>query len=153
MRIMAAAMTLAAVLGGCATQPPEGTGGAAEMAGAAAWPPPAYWTGEPLHPELRAEVPEGTDLGPAWVTGQLEAISCLDFRLEALGTAGASALFPAEIVLARADRRRALRALMGGLPHDGALEVEAYRRRVDRLEDTLRRSGRPVAAAVATPRC
>lgn len=153
MRAAVAALVLAIGIGGCATHPPQGTGGAAETARGAAWPPPAYWTGAPIHPDLRAELPDGTDLGPGWVAGQLETISCLDFRLEGLGTAGASALFPAEIVLARADRRRALRALMGGLPHDGAVDVDAYRLRVNRLEDTLRRAGRPVNAVAVYPPC
>lgn len=144
---------LLAGLAGCTVHPPPGTGGAAELAGAAAWPPPGYWTGEPVHPELRATVPHGTDLGAPWVAQRLESISCLDFRLEGLDMSGASELFPAEVILARADRRRAIRALMGGLPRDGEIDLLAYRTRVHRIETGLLRSGRPVSPEVRDLQC
>jgi hypothetical protein len=57
------------------------------------------------------------------------------------------------VALARADRRRALRALTGGLPRDGDLSLGAYRDHVHRVEDALLRTGRPVSAEVRNLRC
>jgi hypothetical protein len=97
--------------------------------------------------------PGGTDLGPAWVERRLETVSCLDFKLEGLQMAGASEVFPGEVALARADRRRAIREFSGGLPRDGELSLNDYRDHVLRIEDALLRSRRPVIAEVRNLRC
>lgn len=154
LRRSAAALLAALALVGCSTPPPRGQGGAAERATAGAASPPPYWGGEPVHAELRAETgPARMDLGSAWVERRLETVSCLDFKLEGLSMAGAAQVYPAEIALARADRRRTLRALNGGLPRDGELHLRDYQDHVRRIEEFLLQSRRPVNAELRNLRC
>jgi hypothetical protein len=141
-------------LAACATHPPRGQGGAAELATTTATSPPPYWGGEALHAELRDEIePARMDLGERWIEDRLETLSCLDFKLEGLSMAGAADIYPAEIALAQADRRRALRAFNGGLPRDGELHLRDYRAHAMRIEEYLLRNGRPVSAELRNLRC
>jgi hypothetical protein len=155
LRTLPPALLLCALtLSACASHPPPGQGGAAERATTSAGAAPFYWDGSAVHPELRAETaPARMDLGPDWVERRLETVSCLDFKLEGLGMAGAADVFPAEIALARADRRRALRAFNGGLPRDGELHMRDYREHVLRIEAFLLQSRRPVSAELRNLRC
>lgn len=153
-----ATTALAAALASACTQfPPQGRGGAAEVSTTAGDPTAAYWNGDPIHADLRAEAqalktPDNY-LGERWVIPRLETMSCLDFKLEGLGQAGAGELFPADVALARADRRRALREFMGGLPLDGDLSLGRYREHVLVLESRLLRARRDVAAEFRDLRC
>ena len=157
-RRAARAAAAAALLAGCTPFPPAGGGGMAERAPPGDWVLSAGATQGAAVEALRGDAvgvaaPRGRALDAEWIEARLETVACLDLRLEALSLAGAGAAAPAEMALARADRRRALRALTGGLPRDGLARLADYRRHVQRVEGALAGLGRPASAGTEARSC